>query len=265
MDVPVAAGRGFSQETDTANSPPVVAINQAFARKYFAGENPVGKRIQVFTVSTNWNEIVGVVEDVKLTGLNAPTAPEIYQPDSQHAPSMFSLAVRSALPAAELERLVRAEVSALDKDLVPFNVRTMARAISGSVAPQRFTTILIGLFAALALTLTVVGVYGVVSYSVSQRTRDFGIRLALGASRWSILSLVLRQGMVLAATGICIGLAGSFALTSLIATQLFEIKANDPVNFAVVALLLALVTLTACYLPARRAAKVDPMVALRYE
>jgi putative ABC transport system permease protein len=265
MNVPVVAGRGFSQETDTANSPPVVAINQAFARKYFAGENPVGKRIQVFTVSSNWNEIVGVVEDVKLTGLNAPTAPEIYQPDSQQAPWMFSLVVRSSLPARQIESFVRTEVSALDKGLVPFNVRTMARAISGSVAPQRFTTILIGLFAALALTLTVVGIYGVVSYSVSQQTREFGIRLALGASRWSVLSLVLRQGMVLAAAGICIGLAGSFALTSLIAAQLFEIKANDPVNFAVVALLLALVTLTACYLPARRAAKVDPLVALRYE
>ena len=156
-------------------------------------------------------------------------------------------------------------MSGVDKNLVPYNIRTMKSAISATIAGPRFTTILVGLFAGLALTLTVVGIYGVVSYSVSQRTRDFGIRMALGASRASVLGLVIRQGMLLAVAGIAIGLAGSFALTRLIAAQLFGISPGDPATFAAVVTLLVLVTLTACYLPARRATKVDPMVALRHE
>jgi putative ABC transport system permease protein len=265
MGVPLLAGRAFSEELDTANSSPVAIINETFARKYFPGEEPVGRRIQIFTLSTNWHEIVGIIQDVRLTGLDAPATPEIYQSDSQNGEWMFSLVVRSSVPAREVEKMVRADAGAVDKDLPPFNVRTMTQAISTSTAPRRFTMTLITLFAALAVTLTAVGLYGVVSYSVSQQTREIGIRMALGASRRAVLALMLRQGMRVALIGIATGMVGSFALTRLIAHQLFGVSATDPATFVIVATLLALVTLTACWLPSRRAAKVDPMEALRCE
>ncbi len=265
MGVPLLAGRAFSDELDTLNSPPALIINETFARKYFPGEDPVGRRIQLFTLSSNWHEIVGVIKDVKLTGLDAPATPEVYQSDLQSGVWMFSLVVRSTLPLREIEKMVRAEAAALDKELPTFNVRTMEQAISTSVAPRRFIMMLIGLFAALALMLTAVGIYGVVSFSVSQQTREIGIRIALGAPRRSVLGHVLRQGTVVALVGIAIGLAGSFGLTRLIANQLFGVSATDPTTFVIVATLLMLVTLTACYLPACRATKVDPMAALRHE
>ena len=265
MGVPLLAGRAFSDELDTLNSPPALIINETFARKYFPGEDPVGRRMQLFTLSSNWHEIVGVIKDVKLTGLDAPATPEVYQSDLQSGVWMFSLVVRSTLPLREIEKMVRAEAAALDKELPTFNVRTMEQAISASVAPRRFSMMLIGLFAALALMLTAVGIYGVVSFSVSQQTREIGIRIALGAPRRTVLGHVLRQGTVVALVGIAIGLAGSFGLTRLIANQLFGVSATDPTTFVIVATLLMLVTLTACYLPARRATKVDPMAALRHE
>ena len=265
MGVPLLAGRAFSDELDTLNSAPALIINESFARKYFPGEDPVGRRVQLFTLSSNWHEIVGVIKDVKLTGLDAPATPEVYQSDLQGGVWMFSLVVRSTLPLQEIEKMVRAEAAALDKELPTFNVRTMEQAISTSVAPRRFIMMLIGLFAALALMLTAVGIYGVVSFSVSQQTREIGIRIALGAPRRTVLGHVLRQGTVVALVGIAIGLAGSFGLTRLIANQLFGVSATDPTTFVIVATLLMLVTLTACYLPARRATKVDPMAALRYE
>jgi putative ABC transport system permease protein len=259
------AGRAFSEKLDAEGTMPVTIINEAFQQKYFPNEDSVGMRIQPFTVSTNWHEIVGVVRDVKLTGLDVHAAPEIYQPDSQHAPWMFSLVVRSALPPRQIEKLVEAEVAALDKNLPFFNVGTMEQAISTSAAPQRFVMMLTGLFAALALTLTAVGIYGVVSYSVSQRTQEFGIRVALGASRWSVLGIVLRQGMAPALVGVGIGLAASFALSELIASQLFEVSPTDPATLVAICLLLMLVILMACYVPARLATRVDPMAALRCE
>ena len=265
MGVPLLAGRAFSDELDTLNSPPALIINETFARKYFPGEDPVGRRIQLFTLSSKWHEIVGVIKDVKLTGLDAPATPEVYQSDLQSGVWMFSLVVRSTLPLREIEKMVRAEAAALDKELPTFNVRTMEQAISTSVAPRRFIMMLIGLFAALALMLTAVGIYGVVSFSVSQQTREIGIRIALGAPRRTVLGHVLRQGTVVALVGIAIGLGGSFGLTRLIANQLFGVSATDPTTFVIVATLLMLVILTACYLPARRATKVDPMAALRHE
>ena len=265
MSVSVLKGRAFSEELDKASSQPTAIINDTFARKYFPGEDPVGRRLQIFTLGTNWHEIVGVIHDVKLTGLDAPSTPEIYQSDSQNGEWMFSLVVRSSLPRREIEQMVRTEAAAVIKDFPPFNVRTMAQAIGTSVAPRRFIMTLIGLFATLAVALTAVGIYGVVSYSVSRQTREIGIRMALGASHRAVLNLVLRQGMMVALVGVAIGLVGSFALTHLIANQLFAISTTDPATFAMVTTLLVLVTLTACYLPARRAAKVDPMVALRHE
>jgi putative ABC transport system permease protein len=206
-----------------------------------------------------------MIKDVKLTSLDGPATPEIYQSDSQNGEWMFSLVVRSSLPTRDIEKMVQAEAAAVTKDLPAFNVRTMEQAISTSVAPRRFTMMLISLFAALAVTLTAVGIYGVVSYSVSQQTREIGIRMALGASHRAVLGLMLRQGMGVGFLGIVIGLAGGLAFTRLIAAQLFGVSATDPVTFVIVATLLILVTLLACYLPARRATKVDPMEALRYE
>jgi putative ABC transport system permease protein len=265
MRVPVLAGRAFSDELDRLNSLPVVIINETFAKKYYGDQSPLGRRIQVFTVSSNWNEVVGVVKDVKLTALDQSTSPEIYQPNTQHAPWMFSLVVRSTLPPRESEKLVRAEAADIDKDLPLFNIRTMDEAINFSVSPHRLTMILIGLFAALALVLTGVGIYGVVSYSVGQRTREIGIRIALGASRHSVIVLVLQQGMVLAMFGIGAGMAIGLALARVIAAQLFGVSPTDPAIFTAAALFLMLVLLAACYLPARRAAVVDPLISLRYE
>jgi putative ABC transport system permease protein len=265
MDIPLFAGRGFSQELDVPTSQPVAIINHAFAQKFFPGENPIGRRIQLFTLSTNWHEIVGEIQDVKLTGLEGAATPEIYQSDSQNGQWMFSLVVRSSLTRREIEKAVRAEAASLDKELPLFNVRTMEQAISTAVAPRRFTMILIGLFAGLAVTLAAVGIYGVVAYSVGERTREIGIRIALGASRRGVLALIFRQGAVLAFLGILIGLIGSFGLKKFIAAQLFGISPTDPGTFLVVGILLLLVVAGACYFPARRATKVDPMTALRYE
>jgi ABC-type antimicrobial peptide transport system permease subunit len=216
-------------------------------------------------LSTKWHEIVGVVRDIKATGLDAPAPPEVYQADTQNGQWAFSIVVRSSLPPRNVEKLVRSEVAAMDKDLALYNVRTMDQAITTSMASHRFLMTLIGLFAALSLILTAVGIYGVVSYSVSRQTREIGIRMALGASRRAVLALVVRQGMKLALVGVGIGLAGSFALTRLIAAQLFGVSPTDPSTLGVVAFMLSLVTLTACYVPARRAAKTDPLTALRYE
>jgi putative ABC transport system permease protein len=204
-----------------------------------------------------------VVKDLKLTGLDAPTVPEVYQPDSQQAPWMFSLVVRSSLSLSQVEKMVREQAARIDKDLPLFNPRTMDQSISSSVSPHRLTMFLLGLFAALALVLTTVGIYGVVSYSVAQRTREFGIRIALGAPLTSVLLMTLRKGIALAAAGIGIGCAAALGLTRLITAQLFGITPMDPLTFGGVALFVMLVAAVACYVPARRATRVDPMEALR--
>jgi putative ABC transport system permease protein len=265
MEVPILMGRAFSDALDTANSTPAAIINETLFRKNFSGENPVGKQIKLFPLSTSWHEIVGVVRDIKVTGLDAPAPPEVYQTDTQNGQSAFSIVIRSSLPPREVEKLVRNELAGMDKDLPLYNVRTMDQAITTSMASHRFLIMLIGLFAALALTLTAVGIYGVVSYSVSQQTREIGIRMALGASRRAVIGRVVQQGMRLALAGVGIGLAGSCALTRLIAAQLFGVSPTDPSTLGLVVLTLLLVTLTACYLPARRATRIDPMMALRYE
>ncbi len=270
MNTPLLSGRAFTGR-DTANSTPVAMVNEALARRLYPGENPVGRRINVhssttnFAFSTNWCEIVGVVKDVKLTGLDAPAQPEAYRPDLQDCFWMLSVVLNSSLPSGSLAQMAQAGVTVVDRDIPVYNVRTMDRAISDSVAPRRFIMTLIGVFASLALVLTAVGIYGVVSYSVSQQTREIGIRIALGAPRAAVLALVLRQGMNFVVIGIGIGLAGSLALTRVITNQLFGIKANDAITLIGGAALLAGVALLACFIPARQAAKVDPMVALRAE
>ncbi len=238
MGVPILMGRTFSEALDTLNSTPAAIVNEAFFHKNFSGENPLGKRIKLFPLSTNWHEIVGVVRDIKATGLGTPAPPEVYQTDTQNGQWAFSIVVRSSLPPRGVEKLVRGEVAAMDKDLALYNVRTMDQAISTSMASHRFLMMLIGLFAALSLILTAVGIYGVVSYSVSRQTREIGIRMALGASRRAVLALVVRQGMKLALAGVGIGLAGSFALTRLISAQLFGVSSTDPATLTLVAFML---------------------------
>jgi predicted permease len=263
MRVPMLAGRPFSEDQERPDSLPAAIVNETFARKFFLNENPVGRRLQIFTFNTNWCQVVGVVKDLKLTGLDAPTVPEVYQPDSQQAPWMFSLVVRSSLPLSQIEKMVREQAARIDKDLPLFNPRTMDQSISSSVSPHRLTMFLLGLFAGLALILTAVGIYGVVSYSVAQRTREFGIRIALGAPRHSVLLMMLRKGLGLGAAGIGLGCVGALGLTRLIAAQLFGVSPIDPATFAGVAAFVMLVTVAACYLPAIRATRVDPMDALR--
>jgi putative ABC transport system permease protein len=211
------------------------------------------------------NRAAGVIQDVKLTGLDAPAQPEVYRPDSQEGDWMFSLVVRSTLPPASLATLVRREVLAVDKDLPVYNPRTMEESIANSGAARRFTGLLIGLFAALALVLTAVGIYGVVSYAVSQRTREMGIRMALGAQRGDVLWLVIAREMKLALAGAAIGLVAALALARFMAGLLFEIQPGDSLTFVSVSLSLLAIALAACWLPAARAARVDPMVALRTE
>jgi putative ABC transport system permease protein len=210
-------------------------------------------------------EIVGVVGDVKHRGLNAKAPPEIYFPHAQMPLSSMTIIVRSATDPRRLISAARDEIRSLDQNVPVYRVRTLDEYISRSIAEPRFNTLLIGMFAALALVLTLVGLYGVVSSAVSQSTHEIGIRMALGAEASDVMKLVLKQGITLTLIGLGIGLAAAFALTRLLTNMLFGVKPTDPLIFTIVSLLLIGVALVACYLPARRATKVDPMVALRYE
>jgi putative ABC transport system permease protein len=212
--------------------------------------------------------VIGVVGDVKHSGLNQPTDPAVYTPFSQSDEAwkrFMTLAIRARNAPPGLVEEVKKQIWSVDGQIPVGDVRAMDELIAVSLAQQRFNMFLLGLFAALALILAAVGIYGAMSYSTSQRTHEIGIRTALGAQRRDVLRLVMNEGAKIALFGIAFGIAGALALTRLMASLLFEVKPTDPVTFAAVGILLALVTLVACYLPARRAMRVDPMVALRYE
>lgn len=264
MGIPVKAGRPFAEQ-DTGPGSGVVIINETMSRRFWPGESPLGRRISYEWDKGRWLTIVGVVGDVKEFGLEAETRPEMCVPFLQEAPPWMSLAVRTSSDPMSLLPAVQAQISAVFKDVPAFDVRTMEQRLADSLASRRFSMVLLGLFAALALILAVVGIYGVVSYAVTQRTHEIGVRMALGASRGSVLVMVIRNGLVLTALGVTLGLAGASALTRLLASLLYDVKPTDPLTFGAVALLLVGVALLATYLPARRATKVDPMVALRYE
>jgi putative ABC transport system permease protein len=267
LGVPLLEGRLFA-EADRAESPPVVIINQTLAERYFPNENPIGKRFKVGGAERNrnpWMEIVGVVGDVKYTGLDAKPEPAYYLPLTQAAWRAVYLVVRASTNPLNLAPVLRQEIWALDKDLPVTKIATMEQLLAESIAQPRFRTLLLGIFAALALVLASVGIYGVISYTVTRRTHEIGIRLALGAQTSEILMLVIKQGMRLAIIGLTIGIAASLVLTRVMEKLLYEVSVTDKATFASVAGLLGLVALLACYVPARRAAKVDPMVALRYE
>ena len=265
LGIPLLMGRQFTEQ-DRRDAPPVALINETMARRFFPAADPIGQRINLDGASQPvWREIVGVVADVKHFGLDVEPRPEIYQPLLQAPFRGMTIVARTNADPETLASAVRAEVRALDKDLPIYNLRTMRDLVSSSIAQPRFRTLLLGSFAALALLLAAIGVCGVMFNTVAQRTHEIGIRLALGAGRRDILKLILWQGMSLALMGISVGLGAAFALTSVMRSLLFGVSATDWATFVSAALLLFGIALLACYLPARRATKVDPMEALRYE
>jgi putative ABC transport system permease protein len=257
------AGRLFNAQ-DNAQAPPVALVSEALVRRYFTGENPVGQRLQL-DGEDKPREIVGVVGDVRRAALETEAQPEYYLPYEQAAERRMNLVVRTSGDPAALTATVRGAVKELDKDQLIWQTRTLDELRSASVASRRFNMMLLGLFAVVALLLAVLGIYGVMAYSVTRRTHEIGIRIALGAQARDVLKLIIGQGMTLAVIGVALGLLGALAVTRTMASLLYGVSATDPAIFAGLALLLAFVALVACYVPARRATKVDPMVALRYE
>ncbi|HKQ92972.1 MAG TPA: ABC transporter permease [Blastocatellia bacterium] len=262
MGMQLRAGRSFTEQ-DSENAPPVAVINENWARRVIPGEDPIGKRSGNTQADPT---IIGVVADVKRYGLEAEARPEIYFPILQNADvGDISLVVRAAGDPLKLAHAVRRQVWEIDENLPVMDVMSMEQRLAESVAPRRFQTLLFGAFAALAMFIATVGIYGVISYAVSQRTHEIGIRMALGAQASDVLRMVIWRGMRLALIGVALGLAASLALTRVMKNLLFDVSATDPATFALIALLLVGVALIASYIPARRATKVDPLQALRHD
>ena len=265
MGIPLLRGRDFN-ERDTVDAPFVAIINEALAKKSFPNEDPIGKRIQCGLDSPEFMTIVGMTGDVREWGPGVSPWPEIYMPFEQHSHAVgeMSLVVRTPSAPGSLAETLRRTVRGLSPD-VPVRFTTMDATLAESVAAPRFRTLLLGIFAAVAMCLAMAGVYGVMAYVVGQRSNEIGLRMALGASTGDVLRLVLGQGLVLAAIGLALVLAGAAAASRLLTTMLFEVKPTDPMTYVAVAAVLAIVALAASYVPARRAAAVDPLVALRQE
>jgi putative ABC transport system permease protein len=265
MGIPLSSGRTFGS-SDREDGPPVAIVSTALARKYWPGETAIGKHLRFEdNPKEPWFTVVGVVGDVRQLGLSQEPPPLLYLPYEQFALPFTNVFVRSTLPTSAVASLLRGQLASIDPDLPLVDVMTLQSVLDRSVDDPRFRTILIGLFALLALVLAAVGVYGLISYSVTQRTREIGIRVALGAQPRQVLAPVVREGIVLAASGIAIGLVGAFAITRVLATFLFGVGTTDPMTFGGVSALLVLVALLATYIPSRRALRVDPLSALRAE
>ncbi|HEY9433307.1 MAG TPA: ABC transporter permease [Blastocatellia bacterium] len=266
MGIQLLQGRAFTAQ-DSRDSPRVAIVNETFAKRYFSNEDPVGKRFTFGGGGPNarWITIVGVVRDTKRQGVDQPVRIESWMPLAQSPSGSTDVVLRTTGDPLALGNAVREAVWSLDRDLPIPKTQTMEQILSERVAQRRLNMLLLGLFALVALILAAVGIYGVMNYAVTQRTNEIGVRMALGAQTRDVLRLIVRQGMTLVLVGVVIGLAATFALTRLMASLLFGVSATDPMTFAAIAALLIGVALVACLIPARRATKVDPMVALRYE
>lgn len=264
MQIPLLKGRFFTEQ-DTREARPVAIIDQTLAQHYFPDEDPLGKRVEFQQGKPIWREIVGVVGPVKHKALDVEFKDKLYSPHAQVTYSTMFLVIRTANDPMSLASAVRGAVRAVDKDQPVYKVRTMEQLLGDSLAQRRLSVVLLGAFAAIALLLAAVGLYGVISFSVTQRTNEIGIRMALGAEQRDIFKMVVGQGLVLTLAGVGLGLAGAFAITRVMSSLLFGVTATDPLTFAVIPVVLAGVALAACFVPAHRATKVDPMLALRYE
>src|SRR5262250_2856686 len=260
----MVAGREFD-DRDDLRSPAVAIVNETLARRYFVGEDPLGKRLTIAYMRQRIAlEIVGVAADMKQGEMGAPVIPQIYAPYLQRPWFSSAVVVRAAHDdLSAVKNDAQRAIWAVDRDQASTQIQTAEQALNNSLAEPRLYAVLLGVFAALALSLAAVGIYGVMSYMVTERTREIGVRMALGAQAGSVLKMVIGQGMTLALIGVVIGSGAAVALTRLMSSLLFGVSATDPMTFVVIAILLSVVALLACYIPARRAAKVDPMVALR--
>jgi putative ABC transport system permease protein len=278
MGIPMHVGRAFS-ESDTPAGEQVAIVSASLAQKYWPSQNPIGKRLKMSSDANDknvpWVTVVGVAGNVRSQGQFAPFVPEIYVPYTQFPWILYprQIVVRAAASSAAMVEAIRQEVLALDKDVPISEVSNMRDIVTGTIRQERTVMWLLGAFAGLALVLAGMGIYSVISYAVSQRTHEIGIRMALGASQQVVTRMVVQQGSALAATGVALGVLGSLGISRLLASLpgaariplLFDVAPFDPLTLASVSAILALVALGACYLPARRASRVDPLTALRYE
>jgi len=263
LKIPLLRGRAFT-EADREDAHPVVIVNRAFADQFFPGQDALGKKI-TFCCENDLNEIVGIAGNVRQAGLRTAAAPTLYAPYRRLPESEMLLVLRSSLPRAALSSAASRVIRAIDPDVPVYDVATMRDRLAEALSTQRANVALMGVLAALALLLAAIGIFGVIAYMVSRRSPEIGIRMALGAQRSDVLRMVLGQGMILAFAGIVIGLGGALAATRALRTLLFEISPRDPLTLAASVLLFAGVAAAACYVPARRAIRVDPMATLRHE
>jgi len=270
LAIPLVKGRPFTDH-DTADSPGVVIISESLARTAWPNQDPIGKRLNIGFGGETWREVVGVVSDVKQQEIGEPSSVSLYQPFLQVADKRrwflgdMTFVVRTAAEPQSFAATLRDELANIDKELPLYDVKVLKDVVSEQFTDPAFYTLLLGSFSGLAIVLAAAGIYGLISYATAQRTHEIGIRMALGARSGDVLRLVIRQGMKLVLAGIAIGVAGAFALTRVLSTFMYQVTVTDPATFIGVSFLLAFVALLACYIPARRATKVDPLVALRYE
>jgi putative ABC transport system permease protein len=264
LQIPIVRGRGFTA-VDTETSQMVALVDEAFAARHFPGEDPIGRGLDIGNGTDGAYEIVGIVGSIRTSTLEEAPAPTMYVPYKQDVFSAMAVVVRTAGDPSQLGGTVRSALREIDPALPAFSMSPLATVLDNSVAERRFSMLLLALFAVIALFLAAVGLYGVVAYSVSQRTREIGLRLAIGAARGDVLRMIVGGGMKLAAVGITIGLAGAVLLARLVGSLLFEVTPVDPPSYAATAALLLAVAALACLVPAMRAMRVDPIVALQQE
>jgi predicted permease len=262
MGIPVLSGRAF-EARDADPSQPVAIIDETLAKVFWPKESAIGKCLRRPGENAPWATIIGVVRHVRNRTLEAPSRIQVYWPADQTAERSLTLAIRTKVPPRSLATSVQREIAAVDPEQPAYSIKTMEEWMEDSLALRRLGTLLLSVFSGVALALAAVGIYGVVGFSVSQRTREIGLRVALGARKTDVLGLILKQGLLLAGIGGALGMLGAAATTRLLGSLLYQVQPTDPASFALGALVMGTVALLACYFPARRAAKVDPVVALR--